>query len=163
MMADTAGTANTTDATVTIRPVRLADAVILNQHCWPERSCEDVLEFLQRTHKLTQNRRGVGVVALCMGALCGFGMLTLWPRAAEISDLIVSPDFRSQGIGSRIIAYLAQYAAHLNVQTLEIGVALSNPRALALYRRLGFVDGRVIELDLGHGPEPVLYLYQNLG
>ena len=41
---------------------------------------------------------------------------------------------------------------------VEIGVALSNPRAMALYQRLGFVEDRVINLDLGSGAEPVMYL-----
>jgi ribosomal protein S18 acetylase RimI-like enzyme len=48
----------------------------------------------------------------------------------------------------------------MHASTLEIGAALSNPRALGLYRRLGFVDGRILDLDLGNGPEPVMYLYK---
>jgi ribosomal protein S18 acetylase RimI-like enzyme len=102
------------------------------------------------------------VVAVWNDVPCGFGMLTLWPRAAEISDLIVCPQHRSRGIGSRIIVYLTERAREMHVQTLEIGVACANPRALALYRRLGFADRRTIYLDLGSGPEPVLYLSKEI-
>lgn len=147
---------------ILIRPARLADAANLNMMCWPERSHESVFELLHRTQKLAQNERGLGVVATWNNNPCGFGMLTLWPRAAEISDLIVNANYRSQGIGSLIIDYLTNAALDMRVQVLEIGVALSNPRALALYRRLGFIDGRTIELELGNGPEPVLYLYKHL-
>jgi ribosomal protein S18 acetylase RimI-like enzyme len=145
-----------------IRPVRLADAAALQQMCWPTRALDSVTELLARTLKLTQNRRGLGVVGMWDGKLCGFGLLTVWPRAAEISDLIVNPDYRGRGIGSRIISFLTDTAGAMRVPVLEIGAARSNPRALALYRRLGFVDGRTIELDLGCGPEPVLYLVKNV-
>ncbi|HEX2907984.1 MAG TPA: GNAT family N-acetyltransferase [Phototrophicaceae bacterium] len=148
--------------TVLVRPVELSDTVMLQRMCWPERLYEDITEMLRRAQKLAQTRRGLGVVAESSGTLCGFGLLTLWPRAAEISDLFVNANYRSQGVGSQIIAYLTQAARELKVKTLEIGVALSNPRAELLYRRLNFMDGRTIELNLGDGPEPVLYLYKNL-
>jgi ribosomal protein S18 acetylase RimI-like enzyme len=147
---------------VMIRPVRLTDASSLQLMCWPERSLEGVTELLRRTQKLTRNRRGLGVVAVEEEVPCGFGLLSLWPRAAEISDLIVHPDYRSQGTGTLIIAFLTDAARAMRVHNLEIGVALSNPRALSLYRRLGFVDGRTLDLNLGCGPEPVLYLYKIL-
>jgi len=147
---------------VLIRPVQLSDAASLNLMCWADRLPESIIELLHRTQKLAINRRGLGVVAVCDEIICGFGLLTLWPRSAEISDLIVNAQYRSRGIGSTVIRYLTEAARSLQVQTLEIGVALSNPRALALYRRLGFNDGRTIELDLGYGPEPVLYLYKDL-
>lgn len=147
----------------TIRPVQVSDAASLQQTCWTDRSPDMVALLLERTDKLARNGRGLGVVAVRSdGTACGFGLLTVWPRLAEISDLIVSAPYRGQGIGTRIIANLTDAARKLGVDTLEIGVALSNPRALALYRSLGFVDHRTIELDLGHGAEPVLYLQKTL-
>ena len=50
----------------------------------------------------------------------------------------------------------------MDAAVLEIGVALSNHRALDLYRRLGFHDHHTIQIDLGIGPEPVLYLEKSL-
>lgn len=130
--------------------------------CWPHRPPEHVADLLHRSHQLALNRRGLGVVGLYNGVLCSFGLLTVWPRAAEISDLMVNPMYRSQGIGRAMIAYLTETACKLRVETLEIGAALSNPRAMALYRRLGFADDRIIEVDLGHDPEPVLFLVKRL-
>jgi ribosomal protein S18 acetylase RimI-like enzyme len=145
-----------------IRPVHLSDAFSLHKMCWPDRPLQNVGKLLDRTQKLAFCRRGLGVVAIRDNVLCGFGMLTLWPRAAEISDLIVNPGYRDQGIGSMIIAHLTEAARNLHTQMIEIGVALSNPRALALYRRLGFTDHHVVEVDLGNGPETVLYLTKSL-
>lgn len=87
-----------------------------------------------------------------------YGQITCWPRVAEISDLIVAEAWRGQGIGSALIESLIAAAGHWPVTAVEIGVALSNPRALDLYKRLGFSFGRTLTLDLGHGAEPVLYL-----
>jgi ribosomal protein S18 acetylase RimI-like enzyme len=146
-----------------IRPVQRADADQLQQTCWPDRALDGITDLLARAEKLAQTRRGLGMVAIRDGIACAYGMLTLWPRTAEISDLIVAASCRGQGIGSQIITSLTETARYLNVSVLEIGVALSNPRALSLYRRLGFADHHTIKLDLGHGLESVLYLYKPLG
>ena len=145
-----------------VRPVKLTDARQLQMMCWPERSLEGIAEMLQRAENLAFNRRGLGVVAEREGIAAAFGLLTLWPRTAEISDLIIHEQYRGQGIGSQIISYLGLAARKLQVQVVEIGVAISNPRALALYRRLGFEDHHTIKIDLGNGPETVLYLYKTL-
>lgn len=107
-------------------------------------------------------RRGVALVAAADQLACGFGMLTIWPRAAEISDLIVTPALRGQGIGTQLITALTEAARGLNATVVEIGVALGNVRALQLYRRLGFREYRSVYLDLGAGPELVLFLKKSL-
>lgn len=150
-----------TDTTL-LRAARTSDAWDLRRTCWPDRPLQHVLTLLERAEALQGSRRGLGAVATCEGVPCGFGMLTVWPSGAEISDLHVAPSLRGRGIGSQIIGYLTDAARELGVERLEIGVALSNPRALALYQRLGFRDDRIIELDLGLGPQPVLYLVKRL-
>jgi ribosomal protein S18 acetylase RimI-like enzyme len=92
----------------------------------------------------------------------GFGLLSRWGKVAEISDVVVTPAWQGQGIGTTIILYLSEQAQSWRVPRLEIGAAESNPRAVALYQRLGFVSDRCLELDLGRGKEPVLYLVKML-
>jgi ribosomal protein S18 acetylase RimI-like enzyme len=145
-----------------IRPAQLADASDLQRMCWPERSLDSLQDLLKRAQMLTYRRQGMAVVGIFRGITCGFGLLTLWIDVAEISDLIVHPDYRSQGVGSQIITTLTQVAYDFHVFMLEIGVRPDNGRALALYRRLGFADDRSIEVDLGNGSEPVLYLVKKL-
>lgn len=145
-----------------VRSVTLDDAHDLQHTCWPDRTHDAIVEFLQRIAKLRAHRRGGGFVAERAGTICGFGLLTLWPRAAEISDLIVAPAYRSQGIGTQIISTLSNHARTLNATVVEIGVAMSNPRALALYRRMGFYDHHTLQIDLGSGLETVLYLEKQL-
>ncbi len=151
-----------THGSIHVRPVQPADAEAVRQMCWPDRSEEQIKLLIERARHLADNQRGLGVVGVCDEVVCAFGLLTRWPRVAEISDLFVNNAYRSRGIGTMIIQHLTEAARTLNIDNLEIGVALSNPRALALYRRLGFIDGRIIQLELGNGPEPVLYLYKTL-
>ncbi len=145
-----------------LRPVLPRDAADLQSTCWPDRSLEAIKDLLQRVDGISRRNRGCGVVAYNDRGILGYGQLTVWPRTTEISDLIVTPESRNNGIGSAIIHYLLDKVRTLPVSQVEIGVALSNPRALALYQRLGFKQDRVINLDLGQGVEPVMYLTMHL-
>jgi ribosomal protein S18 acetylase RimI-like enzyme len=151
------------DARVRMRPVRLSDAELLRDHCWPERPFATVYQLVMRARQNALQGRGVGVVVVGAGnAIKGYGQLTLWPGCAEISDLIVDAAYRGQGVGTAIIQYLARAAGEMHVACIEIGAALSNSGAVALYRRLGFVDDHTVWLNLGEGKEPVLFLRLNL-
>jgi len=143
-----------------IRPVTLLDAVALQRDLWPAHSPEAVQDLLGRILTMTQQDRAVGLVMVNQSSNKAFayGQITRWPRVAEISDLAVAVDQRSQGFGSALIEALSLHATRWHLPQIEIGVALSNTRALALYRRLGFADSREILINLGQGVEPVLYL-----
>ncbi len=162
--AQTASTAaSTPDLAWRLRPARLEDARALHADCMPEMESERVHRLVEQGQRAARNQRGLGlVVALPDGRLVGFGQVTLWPRAAEISDVTVGLAWRSRGIGTALILTLAESAHRLGAGRAEIGVSGHNPAALRLYRRLGFVPGRTLTLDLGAGPEPVTYLWQAL-
>ncbi len=142
-----------------LRPALPEDTPALQRHCLADRTLEDVERLLRHSQKTALNRRGLGLVAeLPDGTPIGFGQLTLWPNTAEISDLIVGKRWRGQGVGSAIIRKLIEAAREMAMDRVEIGVALRNYDTLRLYRRLGFDYGRTIDLDLGEGPEPVMYM-----
>jgi ribosomal protein S18 acetylase RimI-like enzyme len=145
-----------------LRPATLQDAADLQESLWPSWSVEAVRELIERVDGIARRGRGLGVVAVDGPHILGYGQLTVWPRTTEISDLIVTPGCRSQGIGTAIIQHLIEKVRSWHFSQVEIGVAMSNPRALALYQRLGFVENRMINLDLGGGPEPVIYLVMSL-
>jgi RimJ/RimL family protein N-acetyltransferase len=107
-------------------------------------------------------KRARAVVAEFDEQVTAFALLTFWREVGEIGDLIVAEKQRSIGIGSAMIAHLIGAARGRGITRIEIGAAASNPRALALYKRLGFIAHRKIELDLGAGNEPVVYLHMNL-
>lgn len=142
----------------TIRPVDWADVEPLRVCCWPERSVIQVQRTVARALRLEARHYGCGVVAQAEGVVVGYGQMTHWPRAAEISNLIVCQAWRSRGIGTAMIQTLVHHAQQHAIARVEIGVAVGNTRALDLYRRLGFADRRVVTLELQGVRTPVLYL-----
>lgn len=150
-------------AHIAIRTVQLLDSGALQSHCWPHRTPSSVYQIITRAQQNLRRGRGIGIVILGETLpIVAFGQLTLWPNCAEISDLIVAPGYRGQGYGTALIQFLARHATTLGTSRIEIGAALNNPRAIALYRRLGFSDDRTLRLNLGEGEEEVLILYINL-
>lgn len=146
-----------------LRTVQPTDALALHKDCRHNDSLDRVQTLLRQVQRNARQKRGLGlVVEQTDGRLIGFGQLTLWSRTAEISDLIVSEAWRSQGIGSAMITQLVESARTFNQNQVEIGVALGNTRALDLYHHLGFQDDRTLELNLGDGSEQVVYLSLDL-
>lgn len=146
------------DPNIQIRPVRLQDVDALHTLCWSTRPHGYVYQLISRAQQMAHQGRGLGIVVTHDDVIQAYGQLTLWMRCAEISDLIVVQPYRSQGIGTAMIQYLTRAAREMHAPCVEIGVALSNPRALALYRRLGFTDHHTVEINVGNGKEPILYL-----
>jgi ribosomal protein S18 acetylase RimI-like enzyme len=147
---------------LTIRQVRLSDGSLLHSHLWQNRDHATIQDFIQRLLKFEAKKRGTGIVVLdntrSSEMIIAYGQVTQWVKCAEISDLFVHPSYRGQGIGTAMIQYLTHHVLTLQVSCVELGVAISNQRALALYRRLGFKDSYTLQLDLGKGTESVLYL-----
>ncbi|MEM6283191.1 MAG: GNAT family N-acetyltransferase [Chloroflexota bacterium] len=145
---------------IPIRDVTPNDLKPLMRCCWADRSHDVGRWMIGRVVRNQADRRGTGaVVTAAAGTIVGYGQLTLWPRCAEISDLYVEEAYRSMGYGTALIQYLTRHAHTLRAGCIEIGAAESNPRAAALYRRLGFVDNRVIDMNLSATQrEPVIYM-----
>lgn len=144
-----------------IRLVLPSDAPKLRKAFWSKRSETYARDKIRRVQQAMSQQRGLGIVVTrSAGAdeLLAYGQYLCWTRCAEISDLIVAEAYRSQGIGTVMIQYLTRFAVAAGTRCVEIGAARSNPRAVALYRRLGFVDKQTVALDVGQGVEPVIYL-----
>ena len=147
------------DPRVNLRPVRYADIEAIQENCWPTRPLPASRRLVLNAQHNAIQGYGLGVVALSeSNEIVGYGQLTLWPSSAEISDLAVAEPYRRRGLGTAIIQYLMRAACDMHADAVDIGAALTNPGALALYRRLGFQDDHTLMLDLGSGEEPVIYL-----
>jgi ribosomal protein S18 acetylase RimI-like enzyme len=62
-----------------------------------------------------------------------------YPGAGSLTQLAVHPALQSCGIGTVLIGAAEQRILSRGLDRAEIGVELSNPRARALYERLGYV------------------------
>jgi len=151
------------DPRVPIRPVRLTDSDSLLADCWPSRSFSVVYNLVQRAIRSVADGRGLGIVVPGEGdRVVAYGQVLMWPSCAEISDMVVAEPQRGLGYGTAIIQTLVQKALKLGADEAEIGASLDNPRAAALYRRLGFEDSHSVLLNLGKGQEHVLFLRLSL-
>lgn len=61
-------------------------------------------------------------------------------RCPNLSDFIVVPAYRSQGIGSRMLDSIEQLVMERGYQQIGLGVSVKNPRARSLYERQGYRD-----------------------
>lgn len=145
---------------IRIRPVRANDLSALRVNCWSGRSETRCRDLLRRVLDASNRKRGLGIVVEngTVDALLAYGQVIHWTKCAEISDLKVIASHRSQGFGTAMIQYLIKFLPEPKPNCVEIGVAQSNPRALALYRRLGFQDSYTVKLDVGQGKEDITYL-----
>ena len=64
-------------------------------------------------------------------------------QIAYLGHFGVSPDYRSQGLGSLLIAELIRQARHDGFNVFAIDVSSGNPRAQQLYERLGFIVNKI--------------------
>ncbi len=62
----------------------------------------------------------------------------------ELNGIVVLPECRSQGIGTRLIAAAEKMARERGFREVCVGVNIENTRARSLYERLGY-------RDWGHG------------
>lgn len=98
------------------------------------------------------------VVAWRRGVPCGHALIKwdgcdaarirdTYPGCPEIACLEVFPSpMRGHGIGTGLIRHAQQRARERGCGLIGLGVADSNPRAAALYRRLGY-DGTQAYID----------------
>ena len=136
---------------LTFRTARIEDQDPLYRTCYGHYSRPYFEAGFQRVLREQAAGRSVQLVAEVAGAgIVGSGQLVRYSGSqAEIADLVVSTAWRNQGVGTALIQVLTQIARAGRIWHLEIGVTDDNERALALYRRLGFLPEREVTLPGG--------------
>jgi ribosomal protein S18 acetylase RimI-like enzyme len=151
-----------TPPSLTIRTAVLADAEPLHRTCWPEMTVGFIELRLKDMLRRYERALAWGLVVEIGGEPVAYGQLDRWTTRGEICNLVVSGDYRGHGIGTALIEEFTTIAVENGISLLEIGAAISNPRALELYKRLGFVEDRRVRLNLDHGEETVIYLARRI-
>ena len=149
-------------ATLHVRSVQVADIPALHRGCWPQQTLSQVEARIEELVQIQNPKVRWGAVAVVENHSIGYGQLSRWGSHVEICNLIVAEEWRGRGAGTALIQWLLHLSQEKQFPIVEIGVAEANLRALALYQRLGFHTDRSVMLDVGSGPEPVLYLSMDL-
>lgn len=113
---------------------------------WPEATRRAFLDSqfaFQHHHFTTHFDRAEFLVLECHGDPVGRLYLLREPPRWLIVDIGLLPAWQGRGIGTTLLRQLQQDAQDARTQGLALHVRLDNPRAQALYARLGFRDESV--------------------
>ncbi|MBK7870188.1 MAG: GNAT family N-acetyltransferase [Saprospiraceae bacterium] len=81
------------------------------------------------------NGQNVGYVALTLGFSFEFK-----GRDAFLDELYVLPEYRSNGIGTKTVEFVAEKAKEMGVKAIHLEVEIHNEAGRALYRSFDFQD-----------------------
>jgi ribosomal protein S18 acetylase RimI-like enzyme len=85
------------------------------------------------------------------------------PGAGTLTQLAVHGALQSCGIGTLLIEAAEQRIRHRGLHRAELAVEESNPRARALYDRLGYVArGRALESWNEQAPDGTIFRYETM-
>lgn len=90
--------------------------------------------------------------ATLYGELVAFAssLLTATPGEMKLDKIYVNPAHQRRGLGGRLIAHVAQRALAQGCNTLILAVNKRNARAIAAYRKHGFVVREAVCVDIGN-------------
>lgn len=89
------------------------------------------------TSDMTDDRWSLVEVIMWNDTPAGFSWITSHKeQALWVDSLIIEPNFRSQGLGGRVVELLPQRFPTITV--VELGVQEANQEAVAFYKRHGF-------------------------
>lgn len=95
---------------------------------WSEKSVASELD----------NPLSLWLIAEVDGVVAGYVGSQTVLDSADMMNLAVSPSFRRQGIGERLVNCLTEELKEKGVKTLLLEVRISNEPAKELYQKLGF-------------------------
>ena len=132
---------------------------------------EDIAVFVARTYGEAQQRReienpdGVTLLVEHDGALAAFAQLrrTSSPFGeVEIARFYVDRRHHGGGIARTLMDAAFEVARELGATTLWLGVWEHNPRAIAFYRKFGFVEVGAHDFMLGRDRQTDLIMMRSV-
>ncbi len=97
-------------------------------------------EWADLTRRRAQDPNGITYFAYVDGEPCGMAACVLTDLGAEMLAVWVAPQRRRQGVAEAMVDYAWDWALSRGAAQLVVGVFADNADAIALYRRVGFVD-----------------------
>jgi ribosomal-protein-alanine N-acetyltransferase len=96
------------------------------------------------------------------GQVVGFCTAWLVVDELHINTMAVRPEFRGQGVGRQLLAYVLDEARAMGARRAALEVRASNTAAIALYSAFGFTTEMVRKGYYPHPPEDALVLSREI-
>lgn len=119
---------------------------------------------LQKTARAGSPCEVVLVMEMPESQIAGYGWYKWDKPEVEQSTfgLCIRPDFQSQGAGRLLMARIAEIAREIGPPVMNLTVQLANERAVALYKKMGFIivreQMRAASEACGFAAEPEYYM-----
>jgi ribosomal-protein-alanine N-acetyltransferase len=89
--------------------------------------------------EITANDLAYYIVSIEDGKVTGYAGMWVVLDEAQLTNVALHPDYRGQGTGKEILAYMIELAKQLGVAKMTLEVRKTNQIAQRIYRNLGFV------------------------
>lgn len=132
---------------------------------------EQIQGLVEKNLAVFADGKGAQLVAVSGGVVIGTATVTrkahpLEAHRAELTSLVVHPDYQRRGIARRLVEESKTYAKNMGIEILEISCR-GGEAAETVYRRLGFIEwGRLprglVEPWGEHKVYDVVHFYQPL-
>jgi len=73
------------------------------------------------------------------------------PDVGHVTQVCILPEYRSSGLGEALLSATTNNLRQRNFHSISLTVTEANSRAIALYKRLGFVSNRVFDAFVWEG------------
>lgn len=122
--------------TILFRPMKVTDIPAVMEieklsfaDPWSELSFED---------EITANDLAYYIVSLVDGKVTGYAGMWVVLDEAQLTNIALHPDYRGQGTGKEVLAYMIELAKQLGAAKMTLEVRKTNQIAQRVYRNLGF-------------------------
>lgn len=114
---------------------------------YEEKYLEDVKENNGKCYLAIENNKAIGLI---MGTIIKYEEYDYLdykcPKTGEITELIVSKNTRSKGIGQQLMQKMEEYFKSMNCEYVSIDVFAYNDQAINFYRKQGYHTRMLIDI-----------------
>ncbi len=114
------------------------------------------------TEEIAENKAAVYFCALAGDRAVGYAGMWQVCDEGHITNIAVHPEYRSSGVGSRLMEALLAAAGERSMTALTLEVRRSNHHAQALYRKYGFEDGGLRKAYYADNNEDAVIMWKRL-
>ena len=83
------------------------------------------------------------IVGFLIGSISETEKYRNFEKIAEILSMFVNPEFRSQGIGNKLVKHFLQWSKD-RAKRAKVVVSAPNNRGIEFYRKSGFIEHEIV-------------------